>query len=146
MYLPSLRYKHLEISTEAQLVFNLCSLQERRDAFHCDFVTCFPLLPPANEFWGKVMFLHMSVNGEGGLCMMSLSVRLPGPMFLLGFSVSGPIFIRGGSVKEVVSAQGRGISVQEKSGEKRAVRTLLECILVNMNYFALVCLFKKLIH
>ena len=96
MYFPSLRHKHLERSTEAQLVFNLCSLQDRRDAFHCDFATCFPLLPPANEFWGKVMFLHMSVNGEGGLCMMSLSVRLPGPMFLLGFSVSGPIFLRGG--------------------------------------------------
>ena len=85
MYFPSLKYKHLERSTEAQLVFNLCSLQDRRDAFHCDFATCFPLLPPANEFWGKVMFLHMSVNGEGGLCMMSLSVRLPGPTFLLGF-------------------------------------------------------------
>ena len=43
------------------------------------------LLPPANEVWGKVMFLHMSVilsTGGGGLCMMSLPVQLPGPMFL----------------------------------------------------------------
>ena len=44
-------------------------------------------LPPVNEVWGKVMFLHLfvshSVHG-GGLCMMSLPVWLPGPMFLLG--------------------------------------------------------------
>ena len=43
-------------------------------------------LPPANEVWGKVMFLHLSVSHSvhGGLCMMSLPVWLPGPMFLLG--------------------------------------------------------------
>ena len=53
--------------------------------------TCFcdhnRLLPPVNEVWGKVMFLHMSVilsTGGGGLCMMSLPVWLAGPMFLLG--------------------------------------------------------------
>ena len=32
-------------------------------------------------------------HGGGCLCMMSLPVWLPGPMFLLGVSVSGPIFL-----------------------------------------------------
>ena len=41
------------------------------------------LLPPANEVWGKVLFLHLFVC-QGGLCMTSLPVWLPGPMFLLG--------------------------------------------------------------
>ena len=47
-------------------------------------------LPLANEVLGKVMFIHMFVilsiegGGVGGLCMMSLSVWLPGPMFLPG--------------------------------------------------------------
>ena len=55
------------------------------------------LLPLPNEVWGKVMFLHMSVIPStmgGGLCMMSLPVWLPGPMFLLaGVSVSCPMFL-----------------------------------------------------
>ena len=53
-------------------------------------------LPPANEVWGKVMFLYMSVilsTGGGGLSMMSLPVWLPGPMLLLGVSVPGPMFL-----------------------------------------------------
>ena len=45
-------------------------------------------LPPANEAWVKAMLLHLSVShsvhGGGGLCMMSLPVWLPGPMFLPG--------------------------------------------------------------
>ena len=42
------------------------------------------------------MFLHMSVIlFTRGLCMMSLPVWLPGPMFLLGVYVSGPMFFRG---------------------------------------------------
>ena len=48
---------------------------------------------------GKVMFLHLYVSPSihaGGLCMMSLLVWLPGPLFLLGVSVSGPIFLPGG--------------------------------------------------
>ena len=42
------------------------------------------LLPPANEVWGKVIFSQVSVCPPGGLCMMSLPVWLPGPMFLPG--------------------------------------------------------------
>ena len=41
-------------------------------------------LLPANEVWGKVMFLHLCVIlFRGGLCMMSLPVWLPGLIFLL---------------------------------------------------------------
>ena len=50
-------------------------------------VYCY-LLPPVNEVWAKVVFLHMSVvlsmERGGGLCMMSLPVWLPGPRFLSG--------------------------------------------------------------
>ena len=49
------------------------------------------------------MFLHMSVilstvkGGGAGLCMMSLPVWMPDPMFLLiGVSISGPMFHPGG--------------------------------------------------
>ena len=56
--------------------------------------------PPANEVWGKVMFLHMSIilSTRSGVYMMSLLIWLPGPMFLLvgGGGVSGPIFLPGG--------------------------------------------------
>ena len=48
-------------------------------------------LPPANEVWGKVIFLQVCVSHSvhrrgwvgGHLCMMSPPVWLPGPMFLL---------------------------------------------------------------
>ena len=71
-------------------------------------------LPPANEVWGKVMFLHLSVilftgggsrwvylgGGEGGLCP-------------------------GGSLS------GEGLCQEDPPyGKERAVRILLECILV----------------
>ena len=58
-------------------------------------------IPPANEVWGKVMFLHLSVSHSvqrGDLCMMSLPVWLPGPMFFLGVHVSGPMFLPGGGL------------------------------------------------
>ena len=39
---------------------------------------------------------HSAHGGRGGgLCMISLLVRLPGPMFLGGVSVSGPMFLPG---------------------------------------------------
>ena len=60
------------------------------------------LLPLANEVWGKVMFLLASVIlFIGVLCMMSLSVWLPGPMFLRRVSVSAQ-----GSLSGVFSVQG----------------------------------------
>ena len=57
MYFLSVRCKHLERSTESQLVFNLCSLQDRRDAFHRDFPTCFPLL-----LWILLLWSVQKVN------------------------------------------------------------------------------------
>ena len=67
------------------------------------------LLPPPKfitarkRSCGKVMFLHLSVshsvNGGRGLCMMSLHVLLPGPIFLLEVeSVFGSMFFPGGSL------------------------------------------------
>ena len=41
-------------------------------------------LPPANDIWGKVIFLQLSVIlVTGGFCMMSLPVWLPSTMFFL---------------------------------------------------------------
>ena len=88
--------------------------------------------------WGKVIFSEVSVilfMGKGGLCMMSLPVWLPGPMVLLGVSVSGPMFLPRwslslvglcpwshvlfrGSLSKEVSVQGvsvQGVSVQRFS-------------------------------
>ena len=51
-----------------------------------------------NEVWGKVMFLHLSVSHfvcRGVLCMMSLPVWLPSPMFLLEGSLSRRSLSRG---------------------------------------------------
>ena len=41
-------------------------------------------LPLANEVWRKVMLSQVFVCPQGGLCMMSLHVWLPGPMLLMG--------------------------------------------------------------
>ena len=63
---------------------------------------------PTNKFWGKALFLHLSVilfTGEWGLCMMSL------PVWLAGDSVQG-----GSLYKEVSVRRGslsRGVSVRE---------------------------------
>ena len=78
-------------------------------------------LPPAKEVWGKVMFLHVSVNHSergGGLCMMSLPVWLPGPMFLW----------EGGCLQRE-----EGCAQSPPEPEKRAVRILLEYFLVKKN-------------
>ena len=52
---------------------------------------CALFLLPANDVWGKVMFLLASVilstsrrGGRGGLCVVSRPVWLLGPMFLQG--------------------------------------------------------------
>ena len=69
-------------------------------------------LPPANEVWGKVIF---SGWGSGGLCMMSLLVWLPGPLFLLGGvcprgSLPGPMFLPWGSLSGGISVQWGSLS------------------------------------
>ena len=53
-------------------------------------------LPPGNKVWGKVLFSQAFVYPQGDLCMMSLPVWLPGPIYLLGVSVPGPMFFLGG--------------------------------------------------
>ena len=108
-------------------------------------------IPPANEVWGKVMFLHLSVSHsvQRGLCMMSFPVWLPGPMFLLGGSMSlVPCSFQEGSVSRGQSlSRGvlcgevsvwEGVSVRETPpyGEERAVRILLECFLL-LSYFSM---------
>ena len=50
--------------------------------------------------YGNV-FIHICNSVHGGFCIMSLPVWLPGPMFLLGVSVSGPMFLLGVSVLDV---------------------------------------------
>ena len=107
-------------------------------------------LPPANEVWGKVMFLLASVilsRGGGGLCMMSLPVWLPGPMFLPGGFLSLFLCSFWGSLSlflcsfwgslSLVPCSFRGVSIQgvsltetPRDGKERVVRILLECILV----------------
>ena len=56
-------------------------------------------LPPANEVWGKVVFLQVSVCPQGGgLSMMSLPVWLTGPMLRGGGggALPGSMFLPGG--------------------------------------------------
>ena len=92
-------------------------------------MTAFALLPPANEVWGKVMFseacVSHSVHREC-VCMMSLPVWLPGPMFFLGGPLPGPMFLPGVPMSKGVSGDGglclgmggfcpAGVSVQEGS-------------------------------
>ena len=71
------------------------------------------LLPPTNEVWDKVIFLHLSVSHSvhRGLCMNSRPVRLPGPMFLLGGLCLG-VSVWGVSVQRA-SVQGGGLCLQE---------------------------------
>ena len=69
------------------------------------------------------VFAHVchSVHGAlGGLCMISLPVRLPGPMFLLGVSVSGPMFLPGVHLSRGGLCPGGGLSVRETPVQWRA--------------------------
>ena len=84
--------------------------------------------------------------------MVSLPVWLPGPMFGLwgslsrGVSVQEGVSVQGGSLSRVVSVQGvlcpgRLPPPDRDSlyGEERAVRILLECILVFILYSIYPC-------
>ena len=84
---------------------------------------CWLLLPPVNEVWGKVMFLHMSVilstggslhdvpsclaawshvTSWGSLSLVPCSfqgVSVPDPMFVPdGVSVKGGVYVKRGSL------------------------------------------------
>ena len=78
-------------------------------------------------------------GGGGGLCMISLLVRLPGPMFLRGVSVSVPMFLPGGLPdRDPLGQRYPGQRPPDRDppdspllyGKERALRILLECILV----------------
>ena len=107
------------------------------------------LLPPANEVWGKVMFLHLSIClGEGGVsvgvCIQGESASRgvciqrrglhPGEVCLQGGSGSGRSLHPVGSASEgglpTPHPRGGGESATTPELEKRAVRILLECFLV----------------
>ena len=69
---------------------------------------------------------------------MSLPVWLPGPMFLLGVSVSGPMFLLGVSVWDV-TVQRTPEDPRNRDptfGKERALRTLLQCGLVLCKFVA----------
>ena len=82
-------------------------------------------LPPANEVWGMVMFLHLCVIlFTGGVSVQGVSVQ--------GGSVYGgfcPLVSVWGSLSEG-SLSGRLPGQTPPYGNERAVRILLECILV----------------
>ena len=83
----------------------------------------FAFLPPANEVRGKVMFLLTSVilsTRGGSLCMMSLPVWLPDPMFL-----PGGICLWGGPSWTEMDRD-----TPVPYDKEWAVHILLECILV----------------
>ena len=69
----------------------------------------FRLLPPANEFWGKVIFSEACdshsvkglVGGGGALSIISLSVWEPGPMFFLVRLSLVPCSFQRGSLSRV---------------------------------------------
>ena len=66
-------------------------------------------LPPANEVWGKVVFLQVSVCPQGGgLSMMSLPVWLTGPMLLGGLSLA-PCSFQGVSASSPMLLPGGGL-------------------------------------
>ena len=102
------------------------------------------------------MSLHMSVIlSTGDLCMMSLPVWLLGPMFLPrgGVFVPSPMFLlvvslQGVSAKDTSwshvpsegSLSGRPLWTETPYSEERAVRILLECILVFKCNSKMICL------
>ena len=92
---------------------------------------------------GKVIFIHMSVSHSvhrGVLCMMSLPVWLPGPMFLLWSHAPSRVLCAGGPLDREYPGQktpGQRAPWIETPlySKERAIRILLEYILVG--YFSL---------
>ena len=104
-------------------------------------------LPPANEVWGKVMFLHVSVHGE--VCLQREQGDLPTevegclPKEGVGQTptpgtrkVGGPTQGKGFRLwGEGWSAYRGGWADPPLEPETRAVRILLECFLVILKIF-----------
>ena len=109
-------------------------------------------IPPANEVWGKVMFLHLSVSHsvQGGSlydvtsCLAAWShVPSGGGLCLWSHVPSRRGLCPGGSLCLGVFSVQRSLSGREflsgrppPYGEERAVRILLECFLL-LSYFSM---------
>ena len=88
--------------------------------------TSLRFLPPANEVWGKVMFLHLcAILFMGGGWLPSMHHRSHDQ----GVCLEGDGLYPGKS-----ASRGRGRADQpfKMHGNKRAVHILLECILVSL--------------
>ena len=93
-------------------------------------------LPAANEVWGKVIFSQVSVSlfTEGGMhagrrCACPEGCACPGDMHARGgMCGGGHVCLVGGCVAG--GMHGGGHAWQERWSLQRAVRILLECILV----------------
>ena len=96
--------------------------------FTCETLFCcnkhYVFLPPANEVWGKVMFLHLCVIlfTCGGVCLQGVSIQgegfynWGGGSSSSGGSASRSVCIWGGSVSRGFCIQGgsasRGVCIQ----------------------------------
>ena len=92
--------------------------------FHPGCYTC--LLPPTNEVFGKVMFLHLSVIlftrwGEGGVSQHAMGMRCVSQHAMGQWCGRHPLGRK---------PLGKTPQPTEKQPLKQAVRILLECILV----------------
>ena len=96
MTIPS-NPKTMECTTSRARVINInthsfypivvgCSIPTKWTNFYC----------PQTKFWAKLCFHRCLSVHNGGLCMMSLPVWLPGPMFLLESLSREGGFCRGG--------------------------------------------------
>ena len=99
------------------------------------------LLPPANEVWGKVMFLHLCVilfTGRGVSVPACITGHMTGGASLSRGSLSLGVSIWGVSV-QVGFCRGGGAlcpggglcQAYPSYGNEQAVRILMECILVH---------------
>ena len=105
-----------------------CCLTIHNNLFYF-FLFQFSFLPPAKEVYARYCFYTcLSVHRRG-----SLPVWLPGPMFLLGGSLSGEGSLRPGRGWASVQGglcQGDRPVIDPLYGEGRVLPILLECFLV----------------
>ena len=88
------------------------------------------LLPPANEVWGKVMFLHLSVSHSvhRGVSVSVQGVSVQGGLCPGGLCPGGSLS-RGGGL-----FLGKYLLGRPPYGNERVACILLECILVKKDF------------